>query len=59
MTNDFEFWTQIYRAVMMIAKAIVRYKLAKSPEGQRSIITDNGLIAGIPGYDIDMATEKV
>lgn len=51
--SDFEFWLQVYRAVMMIAKAIARYKLAKAPEGQRSIVADSGLIAGIPGYDID------
>ena len=48
--SDFEFWTQIYRALMMAAKAILKYKLAKSPNGQRVITDDSGVIVGY-GYD--------
>jgi hypothetical protein len=57
--TDFQFWQEFYRGLMMIAKAIVKYKLTKSPSGERSIVTDGGLIAGSFGYDIDTAPEKV
>lgn len=49
--SDFEFWTQIYRAVMMIAKAIQRRHLTRTPSGQRVISDDNGVIVGGMDYD--------
>lgn len=57
--TDFEFWQTIYRAVMMVASAIQRRYLTKTPTGQRIISDSQGVVIVIPGYDIDTAPEKV
>jgi hypothetical protein len=57
--SDFDFWLQIYRAIMMIASAVRRRHLTKTPSGQRTITADGGEIIGVPGYDIDIQPEKV
>lgn len=33
--NEYTFWLNIYRAIMMIAKAIYKYKLGLEPEAEQ------------------------